>query len=70
MPGCLAWQALDAYVPAVQPGGGLDWTLGIPVVSGLLGAPFYNQVVVFDAAAGNPQGAVISNGGAGILGQR
>lgn len=48
-----------AAYPPIQP---------IPFQQSLLGARFYNQVFVFDPAAGNAMGAVVSDAAEGVVG--
>ena len=69
MPGCWLYASID-WVFAVSHQQGIgNCTFPIPNDLSLLGATFYNQALVPDPNA-NQFGAVVSNGGAGVIGIR
>lgn len=68
MPGCVLEVGIDALFPVAPQGGAAQWQVVIPDDARLLGAGFYNQALVLDAAAGNRAGAVISNAAHGVIG--
>jgi len=66
LPGCTLYQSLEDGAFVSHAGGTAQWALAIP--TGFDGLAFFNQAVSFDAAAGNPAGAAVSNGGRGVVG--
>jgi hypothetical protein len=52
--------------PLLLPGASATWPWAIPLQADLFGQEFYAQALVLDAAA-NPFGAVLSNGGEGVI---
>lgn len=69
MPGCTLHASWYYSTFVVAAAGTAPWSVSIPPLTSLTGLHFYLQAVVFDAGAGNPLGAVVSNAGdAGIGG--
>ena len=68
MPGCVANVSLDGIAFLSGTGGTATWSLPIPYQPMLLGTRFYNQAFVFDPAAGNSMGAVVSDATEAIVG--
>ncbi|MBK8975282.1 MAG: pre-peptidase C-terminal domain-containing protein [Planctomycetes bacterium] len=68
-PGCLQYTDLALGDPLNVTAGSAEWYLPIPYLPGLQGIPFNQQVVALDAAA-NGLGAITSNFGEGVFGDR
>lgn len=60
MPGCTLYNDVGWPMPLPVAGGIATWDLPIPVMPSLLGLPFFEQALVFDAPA-NPAGMILSN---------
>ena len=69
MTGCALLVSCELYFPVFTRNGTATWTVAIPDATALLGARFFNQALVGEAAA-NPFGAIVSNGGEGVIGLR
>ncbi len=69
MPGCLLLLAPVVTVPLSVLGSTRRWSLRLPGDPRLVGLSYYEQVFALDPGA-NPAGAVVSNGGAGVVGAR
>ncbi len=68
MPGCDLHTTIDVTFPLAGANNQAKWFLAIPDDPTLVGFHFYNQALVFDANAGNPLGAVMSNAAEGVIG--
>lgn len=68
MPGCVAHASVDGVALLLGSGGEATWSLATPYQSTLLGLRFYNQAFVFDPAAGNAIGAVVSDASEALVG--
>jgi hypothetical protein len=68
MPGCTADVTLDVATLLVGTGGNALFELPIPYQTSLIGVRFFNQAFVFDPAAGNPMGAVVSDATEAVIG--
>jgi hypothetical protein len=68
MPGCAMHISLDGAALLAGQNGQAKWFLPIPNQPSLVGRHFFNQALVFDAAAGNPFGAVVSDAAEGVIG--
>jgi len=67
-PGCVNRTSADVTLFfGLDPQGAHTVVIALPNIPGLMGMPFYNQVVVMLPAA-NPLGMLVSNAGAGIIG--
>jgi hypothetical protein len=69
MPGCTAEVTLDAAILLSGSGGNALFELPIPYQTSLIGVHFFNQAFVFDPAAGNPMGAVVSDAAEAVIGR-
>jgi len=69
MTGCSLLVSCEWYFPVFSRNGVATWTVPVPDDVTLLGMPFFNQALVAEAAA-NPFGAILSNGGEGVIGAR
>ncbi len=67
-PGCALHVSLDGTAVLLGQGNRVQWTLPIPHLPILVGARFYNQVLVFDANSGNGLGAVVSDAAEATIG--
>jgi hypothetical protein len=68
MPGCALHTSIDGAALLAGQNGQAKWFLPIPNQPSLVGLHFFNQALVFDPAAGNPFGAVVSDAAEGVIG--
>ena len=68
MPGCAAEVTLDAAMLLSGSGGNALFEVTIPYQTSLIDVHFFNQAFVFDPAAGNPMGAVVSDAAEAVVG--
>lgn len=61
MPGCQTWISVDDPFFVPHAGGAFTFPFPLPNDPVFAGFDFFNQVLVFDSAAPNPAGAVVSN---------
>lgn len=64
---CQGFVSADDGALIVNNAGVATWTVTIPNQPSLAGFNFYNQCVSFDAGAGNPAGAAVSDAGQGVI---
>jgi len=65
--GCQGYISPDDGALIVNNAGVANWTIAIPNSPALAGFVFFNQCVSFDAGAGNPAGAAVSDAGQGTI---
>src|SRR6185503_6095325 len=68
MPGCFGRVSLDFAAPVLGSGGSASYPLVVPSVPTLAGTIVHCQAIVFDAAAGNPAGLVMSDAATLVVG--
>jgi hypothetical protein len=68
VPGCLAHVSLDFSEFVFGSAGAAAYPLVVPSLPALAGVIVHNQAVVFDAAAGNGAGFVLSDAATLIVG--
>jgi hypothetical protein len=69
MPGCQQYTDVATFMPLTVAAGRAEWCLRIPVVPGLAGIGFNQQVLALDPGA-NAFGAVMSDFGEGVFGEK
>jgi hypothetical protein len=70
LPGCTLFTYLEFATPVIGAFGQATWTLPIPRVPALVGVTLHQQAIVFDPAAGNPAGLVMSEAKSATIGGR
>ncbi|HZN38158.1 MAG TPA: RCC1 domain-containing protein, partial [Planctomycetota bacterium] len=68
MPGCFARVSLDFSAPVLGSGGAAAYPFVVPSLPALAGTILHSQAIVFDAAAGNPAGLVMSDAATLVVG--
>lgn len=68
MPGCDLYVSPDVLELLVASGTTANYGIQLPAEPTFLGFEFHQQALVFDAAAGNPFGAIMSNAGTVVIG--
>ena len=68
MPGCFGRVSFDVPALVFGAGGSAAYPLVVPSLPALAGTILHSQAIVFDAAAGNPAGLVMSDASTLIVG--
>jgi hypothetical protein len=68
MPGCFGRVSPDFAASVVGSGGAATFPFAIPSLPALAGTILHSQAIVFDAAAGNPAGLVMSDAATLVVG--
>lgn len=70
LPGCQLFISADEPFPLLHNGAPVTFSFPIPLLPSFAGFEFFNQVIVFDQAFGNPTGAGVSDALAATVGLR
>ena len=68
MPGCFGRVSFDVSALVLGSGGSVAYPLVVPSLSALAGTILHSQAIVFDLAASNPAGLVMSDAATLVVG--